>query len=1001
MTHQRPFVTGMIWLLIITLATAGVVAPARVAAAQTAPPADLVVIDQTGGVRISWQAGAQAADTTAGLPRQAYGGYLLPMQTVVVELPTAGASMAAGTPVQLATLNSVPYHGELIDAPVETPPALDWEPFPAELPVVEQKLPTAPLFVLHEGMQRNRTLAVVAFSPIYQDTASGEVRYAASVDAFITGAMTVAPDQDDVTAAPDNTAFFAPVAALADAPAPTNPLAARNGVVKLLVDKPGLQEVTAAQLAAAGMASPDVARLRLYHEGVEVPLHMVGAGGTLPLRFYAPRAGDTWNKTSIYWLVQDNHNGLRMTTQERTPAGATTRDTALEPGTYINNKFFFSTVPGTDGDNWFSLVTDTQNNPSAQVTLTHQLPSANVADLQAALALHVSAVDVRSRPLKIPTFLVPHRLTVKLGTETKTDSPEEWEVNFDQGAAPDFVRSFNFATGATNLTITLLETADRNRVLVDAIDYLLPVRLNFGERGAIFHGVHGTWRYQLRGTPTNRVLYDITDPAAPVILNVPAGADFAFQDGPEPRHYLLSGAGVLHSPQAMAHTAVSFPAHGAAHTVYIAPKPFIAALQPLVDLRENQGYQVLVVDVQTLYDAWSYGRVDPVAIRNFLRYAVGNWQPAPRAAVLVGDGTWDPHNYLGFGHTNHIPPYLADVDPWIAVTACENCYAQLNGDNPLDEAAFMIDIWVGRFPVNNVDELNGVVTKLVNYETDPLITAPWRRRSLQIVDDYVRPNGTLDRAGNFWESIDYLTQPIFRISATESTGFQPEQAEILRHYFLADTALPNLRASAFFQGLPVAQQQALVDWIERIRPWSTSDRTETQQRTIELMNSGVGIVTYTGHSNHYFYATLYQLPDGFFNLNDVPRLNNRQSPFILLTMTCYTSQFPKPDPRPTTLDERLFLHQNGGAIAVFGPAGLSVATGHDKLQEGFYRALWSAPPQSAKMGALLEAGYWVVAASTANLDVNKTYLLLGDPLTSARVSENQSLWLPNLSRINP
>lgn len=61
-------------------------------------------------------------------------------------------------------------------------------------------------------------------------------------------------------------------------------------------------------------------------------------------------------------------------------------------------------------------------------------------------------------------------------------------------------------------------------------------------------------------------------------------------------------------------------------------------------------------------------------------------QGAPaRGADLVGDGTSDPHTYLGRGNANHIPPYLALVDPWLGETACEPCFGQFDGDDPLDD----------------------------------------------------------------------------------------------------------------------------------------------------------------------------------------------------------------------------------------------------------------------------------------------------------------------------
>ena len=63
-----------------------------------------------------------------------------------------------------------------------------------------------------------------------------------------------------------------------------------------------------------------------------------------------------------------------------------------------------------------------------------------------------------------------------------------------------------------------------------------------------------------------------------------------------------------------------------------------------------------------------------------------------------------------------------------------------------------------------------------------------------------------------------------------------------------------------------------------------------------------------------------------------------------------------------------------------------MAYGHDLLQRGFYEALWSAPPLTAKMGALIEAGGVALLTEGACCqDTLKTFLLLGDPLTTVRV----------------
>jgi hypothetical protein len=165
-----------------------------------------------------------------------------------------------------------------------------------------------------------------------------------------------------------------------------------------------------------------------------------------------------------------------------------------------------------------------------------------------------------------------------------------------------------------------------------------------------------------------------------------------------------------------------------------------------------------------------------------------------------------------------------------------------------------------------------------------------------------------------------------------------------------------------------------------------------------MMNSGVGLVTYTGHANHWQWARTV-LPDDnkwLFGLWEVGHLGNSNTPFIALSMTCYTSQFHKPAGNHFTLDEHLLLHARGGAVAVWGPSGFSIVPAHDTLQVGFHDLLWNSPRQEAKLGALTEAGYQAILASGSNLDVNKSFVFLGDPLTPARIAPNDNIYMPKV-----
>jgi hypothetical protein len=59
--------------------------------------------------------------------------------------------------------------------------------------------------------------------------------------------------------------------------------------------------------------------------------------------------------------------------------------------------------------------------------------------------------------------------------------------------------------------------------------------------------------------------------------------------------------------------------------------------------RESQGLRVKVVDVEDIYDEFSYGITSPQGIKDFLSYTYQNWtSPAPQYVLLVGDSAYDP-----------------------------------------------------------------------------------------------------------------------------------------------------------------------------------------------------------------------------------------------------------------------------------------------------------------------------------------------------------------------
>ena len=139
----------------------------------------------------------------------------------------------------------------------------------------------------------------------------------------------------------------------------------------------------------------------------------------------------------------------------------------------------------------------------------------------------------------------------------------------------------------------------------------------------------------------------------------------------------------------------------------ISDREFFGSLEPLIRLRESQGYRVALIDVEDLYDEFSFGHRSPHALRDFLSLAKKQWSKAPRFVLLVGDASFDPRNYLGMGDLDFVPTKL--IDTVHLETASDDWFVDLNGDG-------LPEIAIGRLSVQTKEEAAVVVSKIVGYE---------------------------------------------------------------------------------------------------------------------------------------------------------------------------------------------------------------------------------------------------------------------------------------------
>jgi Peptidase family C25/Lamin Tail Domain len=224
-------------------------------------------------------------------------------------------------------------------------------------------------------------------------------------------------------------------------------------------------------------------------------------------------------------------------------------------------------------------------------------------------------------------------------------------------------------------------------------------------------------------------MLDITDPNAPVELIAEpeqegTGYALAFETAQEGTLLAVTDNQIERPAQVAGNRPSEWNRREqGADLLIITHRDFIDALAPLVSLRQSQGLTVALVDVEDVYDEFSYGAHSRPALRDFLEWTRSRWQRVPRYVLLAGDCSYDPRNYLGHGQFDFVPTSL--IDTRLLETASDDALADFNNDGVPEMA-------VGRLPVRTAAEAATVVGKIVSFQNGDL------RRGALLVSDQVR-----------------------------------------------------------------------------------------------------------------------------------------------------------------------------------------------------------------------------------------------------------------------
>ena len=328
--------------------------------------------------------------------------------------------------------------------------------------------------------------------------------------------------------------------------------------------------------------------------------------------------------------------------------------------------------------------------------------------------------------------------------------------------------------------------------------------------------------------------------------------------------------------------------------------------------------RTISVDVQHVYDEFSGGLLDPMAIRSFVNYAVDNWDPAPYFVCLIGDGTYDYKNNTGTSYPNWMPAYQEGIsmfDEW---------YVRVEGEDRIPDLA------IGRLAVQTAAEAEGVVDKLIAYDADPEV-GPWQSRVLLVADDLRHPSNL----------------------ELKESYFIRDAESLARYHLPSDLDLVKLYLAQFqLEG---------------------STKPQAREEFLRRFNEGALIVTYIGHGSFNVLAH-----ESMFLLSrDADKIDNgRRLPFMY-TAASQVGVFDKPDQQ--SIPEVLMNRPDGGVIGFISAARVGYHVSNMYLAREFHRLMYRSEEDHIPLGLALTIAKQNVTGDKDDRTNMQRYCLIGDP----------------------
>jgi hypothetical protein len=409
--------------------------------------------------------------------------------------------------------------------------------------------------------------------------------------------------------------------------------------------------------------------------------------------------------------------------------------------------------------------------------------------------------------------------------------------------------------------------------------------------------------FQLSNASNVAYIWEVTDPTHPKEVAISTGSTISMTvDTDSLRRFVAFTDNQYLSP-AFCGVVENQNLHGlsAVDILMITAPEFITAAQRLAAHHLDEGLTSHIVTQQQIFNEFSSGMRDPVAIRHFLKMfydrAAGDPNLTPRFCLIMGDCSYDYRNRLS-SNSDFVITYESEESMSAATYSTDDFYVILD-DSEIMRGTDLMDMAIGRIPVRTLDEANGVVDKIIAYSTITENTAEceicetsaqgifgdWRNSVIMISDD----------ADNnaYFNDVENMDD---NLSGSHK-----------------DLNIVKIHSDAY--------QESVTPGGER-----NDDATDAIQSRVQR---GALLVNYIGHGGELGWAH-----EEILNVPTINAWTNSPNLPVFMTATCEFSRYDDHD--RVSAGEYVVLNGDGGGIGLFTTTRLVFTTSNRQLAKVFY-----------------------------------------------------------------